>query len=101
LTSTQNRHVAFVSFVGLWVREQELLALGITLPGLGKRRDAVAELPALGLLTLAAFMPDDWTCSYHEVDVWEESLIDQIAENLPHRNLKDCDKRKDCGHISR
>jgi len=69
--------------VGLRVREQELLALGISLPGLGNRRAAVAELPALGLLTLAALMPPEWTCSYHEVDKWEEALIDQIAEEQP------------------
>jgi radical SAM superfamily enzyme YgiQ (UPF0313 family) len=83
LKRVQNQHVAFVSFVGLRVREQELLALGISLPGLDKRHDAVAELPALGLLTLAAFVPDDWSCSYHEVDIWEETLIDQIAEEQP------------------
>lgn len=80
---SRNRHVSFVSFVGLRVREQELLALGVSLPGLGNRRTAVAELPALGLLTLAALMPPEWTCSYHEVDKWEETLIDQIAEEEP------------------
>jgi radical SAM superfamily enzyme YgiQ (UPF0313 family) len=80
---SRNRHVSFVSFVGLRVREVELLALGISLPGLGNRRGAVAELPALGLLTLAALMPPEWTCSYHEVDKWEEPLIDEIAEEKP------------------
>lgn len=45
------QHVAFVSFVGLRVREQALLAIGITLPGLTDRQAAVAQLPALGLLT--------------------------------------------------
>jgi len=80
---SRSRHVSFVSFVGLRVHERELLALGINLPGLGKRRAAVAELPALGLLTLAGLMPNDWTCSYHEVDKWEDALIDKIAQESP------------------
>ena len=69
--------------MGLRVRQRELLALGINLPGLGRRRTAVAELPALGLLTLAGLTPDDWTCSYHEVDKWEDALIDQIVQENP------------------
>src|SRR5437763_14752393 len=77
------RHVSFVSFIGLRVREQELLALGISLPGLGKRRRAVAELPALGLLTLAGLMPQNWTCSYHEVNNWEDAFVDEIVEKNP------------------
>src|SRR5713101_248226 len=80
---TGNRHVSYVSFVGLRIREQELLALGVSLPGLGSRMAAVAELPALGLLTLAAMAPSGWTCSYHEVDRWEEKIVDQIAEEHP------------------
>jgi radical SAM superfamily enzyme YgiQ (UPF0313 family) len=83
MSRSRKRHVSFISFVGLRVRERELLALGITLPGLGKRRAAVAELPALGLLTLAGLMPPDWTCSYHEVDQWEEALVDLIYEEQP------------------
>lgn len=77
------QHVAFVSFVGLRVREQELLAIGITLPGLADRGAAVAQLPALGLLTLAGMMPDGWTCSYHEADRWDEGLADMIAQEEP------------------
>lgn len=75
--------MTLVSFVGLRVRAEELLALGLRLPGLEKRRKAVAELPALGLLTLAGLMPSDWSCSYYEVDKWEQSLVDQIAEQQP------------------
>jgi radical SAM superfamily enzyme YgiQ (UPF0313 family) len=79
----RNRHVALVSFVGLRVREQELLSLGIILPGLENRRAAVAELPALGLLTLAGRLPCEWRCSYHEVDRWDQTLVDQIADECP------------------
>jgi hypothetical protein len=44
-------HVAFVPFTGFRVREPEMLALGMSLPGLQPRGRAVAQLPALGLLT--------------------------------------------------
>ena len=77
------QHVTFVSFVGLRVRERELLALGITLPGLGDRKAAVAQLPALGLLTLAGMMPAGWTCSYHEADQWDDAFLDQIVAERP------------------
>jgi radical SAM superfamily enzyme YgiQ (UPF0313 family) len=79
----RDRYVSFVSFVGLRVREQELLSLGISLPGLANRRAAVAELPALGLLTLAGRLPSEWGCSYHEVDKWEQALVDQITDRHP------------------
>lgn len=79
----RNRYVSFVSFVGLRVREQELLRLGISLPGLENRHAAVAELPALGLLTLAGRLSSEWSCSYHEVDSWERTLVDQIADGQP------------------
>jgi hypothetical protein len=50
-------HVAFVPFTGLRVREAEMLALGMALPGLRQRAEAIAHLPALGLLTLAGLNP--------------------------------------------
>ncbi len=77
------KHVTFVSFVGLRCREQELLALGITLPGLAGRHAAIAQLPALGLLTLAGMLPAEWTCTYHEADQWDEALLDRIAAERP------------------
>lgn len=79
----RDRYVSFVSFVGLRVRERELLSLGISLPGIANRHAAVAELPALGLLTLAGRLPSGWDCSYHEVDKWEQTLVDQIAGENP------------------
>jgi radical SAM superfamily enzyme YgiQ (UPF0313 family) len=60
-------HVAFVAMSGFRVRESEMIALGMQLPGLQQRAGAVAALPALGLLTLAGMTPDHWDCSYHEV----------------------------------
>lgn len=58
-------HVTFIPLVGFRIREQELLALGMSLPGLRPRAKAIGELRALGLLTLAGMLPPHWTCSYH------------------------------------
>ena len=58
-------HVALVPFTGVRVREAEMLVLGMKLPGLQQRGAALAELPALGLLTLAGLNPDNWSASYH------------------------------------
>ena len=63
---------------GLRVREERLLDLGMTLPGLKRRADALNELPPLGLLTLAGMTPSDWSCSFHEAAHVTDSLIDEI-----------------------
>ena len=74
-------HVALVPFTGLRVREQEMLKLGMRLPGLKKRADALAGLPALGLLTLAGMTPENWTCSYHPSSDSKSLLKDVRATN--------------------
>jgi radical SAM superfamily enzyme YgiQ (UPF0313 family) len=76
-------HVALVPFTGVRVREEEMLELGMTLPGLSERRVALARLPSLGLLTLAGLLPPGWSCSYHEGDGNEEELIEQIQGERP------------------
>lgn len=76
-------HVSFVPFSGTRVREAELLELGMTLPGLQPRANAIAELPALGLLTIAGLLPDHWSCSYHPVCKWDELLVERILAERP------------------
>jgi radical SAM superfamily enzyme YgiQ (UPF0313 family) len=76
-------HVALVPFTGFRVREEEMLALGMALPGLKRRAAAVAQLPALGLLTLAALNPPHWTCSYHEAARADEALADEVMRQHP------------------
>lgn len=89
-------HVALVPLTGLRVREAELLELGMSLPGLRRRAAALAELPALGLLTLAALTPPHWTISYHDgaaatsSDAADggsasEALVEQRVEQLVER----------------
>ncbi len=77
-------HVAFVPFTGLRVREQEMLALGMSLPGLKHRAAAVAELPALALLTLAGMTPPHWTCGYHETGPPADDSLEVLAEAVAH-----------------
>lgn len=76
-------HVSFVPFTGLRVREQRLLELGMSLPGLTERGAAIAELPALGLLTLAGMLPEEWTGSYHPASNSSEELAAAIIAERP------------------
>lgn len=77
-------HVAFVPFTGLRIKEQELLALGMSLPGLRPRAEAISQLPALGLLTLAGLTPANWSCSYHPAaGVDHDELLARLAGERP------------------
>jgi radical SAM superfamily enzyme YgiQ (UPF0313 family) len=76
-------HVAYVPFTGFRVREEEMLALGMTLPGLKERAAAVAQLPALGLLTLAGATPAHWSGSYHEAIRADDSFADEVIRERP------------------
>lgn len=76
-------HVALVSMTGFRIREAELLQLGMRLPGFQKRANAVAELPSLGLLTLAGATPEPWTCSYHSVpSALDEERLQAITSQV-------------------
>ena len=76
-------HVTFVPFTGFRIREEEMLALGMSLPGLRPRAAAIAELPALGLLTLAGMLPEQWTCSYRAAPTWDEQFVQQVLSDEP------------------
>jgi len=76
-------HVALVPLTGLRVREAALLELGMSLPGLSRRGAAIEQLPALGLLTLAALTPPEWSLSYHESDAQREGLFESILDSQP------------------
>jgi radical SAM superfamily enzyme YgiQ (UPF0313 family) len=75
--------VVFVPFTGFRVREAEMRALGMTLPGLRQRAGAIAQLPALGLLTLAGLTPPPWTCTYRETADDGLALADELAQERP------------------
>ena len=85
-------HVAFVPFTGLRVGELEMLAFGMSLPGLEERGKALGELPALGLLTLAGMLGQEWSCSYHPSASSNSLVADILATvHLKTESEKNCD----------
>jgi radical SAM superfamily enzyme YgiQ (UPF0313 family) len=52
---------------GVRCRNEELLAMGLTLPGFVERSRVIASLPSLGLLTLAGMTPKEVELTYVEV----------------------------------
>jgi radical SAM superfamily enzyme YgiQ (UPF0313 family) len=59
--------IALIAMSGIRVCDQELLRLGLTLPGFVERSRVIASLPSLGLLTLAGMTPAQHDVSYIEV----------------------------------
>jgi radical SAM superfamily enzyme YgiQ (UPF0313 family) len=76
-------HVTFVPLTGLRIGEQRLLELGMSLPGLAPREKAVGQLPALGLLTLAGMLPEQWSCSYLPTTTANRESINRIISDKP------------------
>jgi len=72
--------IALIAMSGIRVHNPILAELGLTLPGFVERGKAIASLPSLSLLTLAALTPDR-----HEVDYVEVADISDMNE------LPDCD----------
>jgi radical SAM superfamily enzyme YgiQ (UPF0313 family) len=67
--------IALIALSGVRVRNAELAALGVSLPGFVERGHVIASLPSLGLLTLAGATPPDVEVSYREHgDVTPEQL---------------------------
>jgi radical SAM superfamily enzyme YgiQ (UPF0313 family) len=52
---------------GVRCRNEELMAIGLTLPGFVERSKVIASLPSLGLLTLAGMTPESIEVGYVEV----------------------------------
>ena len=76
-------HVTFVPLTGFRIREPEMLELGMSLPGLRDRARAIAELPALGLLTLAGMTSDLWKSTYRGIEQCNDASIDLIRRDRP------------------
>jgi radical SAM superfamily enzyme YgiQ (UPF0313 family) len=67
--------IGFIAMSGLRAWDPELLALGLSMPGFVERKEVIAQLPSLGLLTLAGLTPETDDVSYYEVfDFTKESL---------------------------
>ena len=60
--------IGLIAVSGVGAVDQELLRIGLTLPGFVERSKAVASLPSLGLLTLAGMVRAEHECRYHEIE---------------------------------
>lgn len=72
-----------ISMSGVRVYNKKLLELGLTLPGFVERSKVIANLPNLGLLTLAAHTPPNWEIIYKELDHYTETEINEIINEHP------------------
>jgi len=70
--------IAFVAMSGIRAHNPELTRLGMTLPGFVERGRAIASLPSLSLLTLAALSPDRHELGYYEVA--DIRALDELPE---------------------
>lgn len=59
--------IGFIAMSGVRAWDAELLALGLSMPGFVERKEVIAQLPSLGLLTLAALTPATDASTYHEI----------------------------------
>ncbi len=60
-------HIGLIAMSGVRAESAELLAAGLTMPGVVERSKVVASLPSLSLLTLAGMTPNEIEVSYHEI----------------------------------
>lgn len=62
------KRIGFIALSGVRAHNDELTALGLTLPGFVERNKQIASLPSLGLLTLAGLTPPErFDIEYHEI----------------------------------
>jgi radical SAM superfamily enzyme YgiQ (UPF0313 family) len=59
--------IALAAMSGIRAHDEELMRLGLTLPGFVERSKVIASLPSLGLLTLAGMTPEKHEVTYFEV----------------------------------
>lgn len=66
--------IGLIAMSGIRAANEELMRLGLTLPGVVERSKIVASMPSLSLLTLAALTPPDIEVEYREIqDIRTES----------------------------
>lgn len=74
--------IALVAMSGIRACDEELLRLGLTLPGFVERSKTIASLPSLGLLTLGGMTPEDHECVYMEV--FDIRNVESIPNDSSH-----------------
>ena len=60
--------IGFLAMSGIRAHDPELVALGLTMPGVLDRGRVIAQLPSLGLLYLAAVTPPGHELNYFEAE---------------------------------
>jgi len=68
--------LGLLAMSGVRCRNEELMAMGLTLPGFVERSQVIASLPSLGLLTLAGMTPDEVELGY--VEVPDPGALDEL-----------------------
>lgn len=59
--------IGLIAMSGVRVRNEELVKMGVTLPGFVRRGKVIASLPSLGLLTIAGMTPRQHEVYYLEI----------------------------------
>ncbi|MCK5489821.1 MAG: radical SAM protein [Gemmatimonadetes bacterium] len=72
--------IGLLAMSGIRVVDEELLRLGLTLPGFVERGETIASLPSLGLLTLAALTPSEHEVEYLEVP--DPRSLDELPDGF-------------------
>ena len=60
-------NIGLIAMSGIRAQNQELMQLGLTLPGFVERSKVIASLPSLSLLTLAGLTPAKYNVEYREI----------------------------------
>lgn len=69
--------IGLIAMSGIRVCDEELLEMGLTLPGFVERSKVIASLPSLGLLTLAGMVPPQHDVHYIEISDLKDSKSTQ------------------------
>lgn len=75
-------NIGLIAMSGVRAWDQELLNLGLTMPGFVERGKAIASLPSLGLLTLAGCTPNEHNVTYIEARDVEDARVMAGSFNL-------------------
>ncbi len=65
--------IGLIAMSGIRAQNEELVKLGLTLPGFVERSKVIASLPSLSMLTLAGLTPSEFEVEYHEIADFREA----------------------------
>lgn len=75
--------IGLIAMSGIRVCDEELLKMGLTLPGFVERSKVIASLPSLGLLTLAGMVPSKHDVQYMEIaDIKDSQDTQDTLDNF-------------------